>query len=103
MVANPPQGIIRIVIADDHTVLRESLAALLNTQPDFQVEGKAGNGQEALAQVQRYHPDVLVLDLFMPGSDGFEVLRTLDRAGSRVAAVVLTGCPRGPVCGEPQT
>jgi len=86
-----PKSKTRIVIADDHAVLRESLAALLTTQSDFQVEGLAGNGQEALAQVQQYHPDVLVLDLFMPGSDGFEVLRTLDRAGNRVAAVVLTG------------
>src|SRR5689334_3742746 len=85
------EGKIRIVIADDHTVLRESLAALLATQPDFHVDGLAANGQEALSQVQQYHPEVLVLDLFMPGSDGFEVLRTLDRAGSRVAAVVLTG------------
>ena len=91
MTAKSAPGTIRIVIADDHAVLRESLAALLNTQPDFHVEGGASNGQEALAQVQRHHPDVLVLDLFMPGSDGFEVLRTLDRAGSRVAAVVLTG------------
>lgn len=81
----------RIVIADDHAVLRESLAALLGTQPDFQVVGKAADGQQALALVQEHHPDVLVLDLFMPGSDGFEVLRTLDRAGSRVATVVLTG------------
>ncbi len=81
----------RIVIADDHAVLRESLAALLATQPDFQVEGKAANGSEALEQVQTHHPDVLVLDLFMPGSDGFEVLRTLDKASSRVATVVLTG------------
>ena len=88
---NPPKPQIRIVIADDHAVLRESLAALLATQPDFQVEGCASNGQEALAQVQENHPDVLVLDLFMPGSDGFEVLRTLDGAGNRVAAVVLTG------------
>ena len=87
----PPQPKIRIVIADDHAVLRESLAALLSTQPDFQVEGGAGNGQEALAQVQQHRPDLLVLDLFMPGSDGFEVVRTLDRAGNRVGAVVLTG------------
>lgn len=87
----PSQPQIRIVIADDHAVLRESLAALLSTQPDFHVEGSASNGQEALSRVQEHHPDVLVLDLFMPGSDGFEVLRTLDAAGSRVAAVVLTG------------
>jgi DNA-binding NarL/FixJ family response regulator len=82
---------IRIVIADDHAVLRESLAALLQTEPDLIVEGKAADGKEALEMVQRYRPDVLVLDLFMPGSDGFEVLRTLDKAGSRVATVVLTG------------
>jgi DNA-binding NarL/FixJ family response regulator len=81
----------RIVIADDHTVLRESLAALLSTQSDFIVEGRASNGQEALAIVHEHPPDVLLLDLFMPEGDGFEVLRTLDRAGSRVAAVVLTG------------
>ena len=81
----------RIVIADDHAVLRESLAALLSSQRDFQVTGKAANGQEALQMVQTNPPDVLVLDLFMPGGDGFEVLRTLDRAGNRVAAVVLTG------------
>src|SRR5260370_29751840 len=86
-----PQQKVRIVIADDHTVLRESLAALLATQPDFSVEGMAADGREALAQVQRHQPDVLLLDLFMPRSDGFEVLRVLDRAGNRVAAVVLTG------------
>lgn len=90
-VKNSPDSKIRIIIADDHGILRESLAALLSTQPDFQVEGSAANGQEALAQVQQHHPDVLLLDLFMPGSDGFEVLRTLDRAGNRVASVVLTG------------
>lgn len=82
---------IAIVIADDHAVLRDSLAALLQSQPDFEVRGAAANGQEALQLVQEHHPDVLVLDLFMPQSDGFEVLRTLDRAGNRVASVVLTG------------
>ena len=81
----------RIVVADDHAVLRESLAALLGTQSDFEVVGTAQNGQQALEIVQASHPDVLVLDLFMPDADGFEVLRTLDRAGNRVAAVVLTG------------
>ena len=92
MVAKSPSvPKIRIVIADDHAVLRESLGALLSTQPDFQVEGLASNGQEALALGQQHHPDVLVLDLFMPGGDGFEVLRTLDKGGSRIAAVVLTG------------
>jgi DNA-binding NarL/FixJ family response regulator len=85
------QNRIAIVIADDHAVLRESLAALLQSQPDFEVVGSASNGDEALRLVQEHRPDVLVLDLFMPQSDGFEVLRTLDHAGDRVAAVVLTG------------
>lgn len=80
----------RIVIADDHAILRESLGLLLSTQPDFEVEGSAANGQEALEMVQQHRPDVLVLDLFMPDFDGFEVLRTLDRNASQVATVVLT-------------
>lgn len=82
---------ISIVIADDHAVLRESLAALLETQPDFHVQGTAANGEEAMRVVGEQPPDVLVLDLFMPQGDGFEVLRTLDRSGNRVASVVLTG------------
>jgi DNA-binding NarL/FixJ family response regulator len=88
---SPSENQIRIVIADDHAVLRESLAALLSSQPEFTVEGWASNGQETLSLVQEHRPDVLVLDLFMPEGDGFDVLRTLDRAGSRVSAVVLTG------------
>lgn len=85
------QNRIGIVIADDHMVLRESLTALLQSQPDFTVLGTAANGEEALQLVQQHKPQVLVLDLFMPESDGFEVLRTLERAGSHVASVVLTG------------
>lgn len=82
---------IRIVIADDHAVLRESLGALLETQPDFHVVGTAANGAQALELVKAEKPDILVLDLFMPESDGFEVLRTIDRGGILVASVVLTG------------
>jgi DNA-binding NarL/FixJ family response regulator len=81
----------RIVIADDHAVLRESLVMLLGTQPDFEVLGSASSGNEALDLVKRHSPHVLVLDLFMPDGDGFDVLRTLDHAGARVASVVLTG------------
>ena len=86
-----PGSNIRIVIADDHAILRESVSALLATQPDFEVVGMAGNGQEALNLVREQSPDVLLLDLFMPEFDGFDVLRTLDRAGSRVATMILTG------------
>jgi DNA-binding NarL/FixJ family response regulator len=89
---NNPAPKINILIADDHAVLRESLCALLNTQPDFHVVGSASSGGEALRLLQEQpNVNVLVLDLFMPNGDGFEVLRTLDRAGNRVASVVLTG------------
>jgi DNA-binding NarL/FixJ family response regulator len=84
------------VIADDHVVLLESLSMLLESQPDFEVVGKAVNGTEAVELVNQHHPDVLVLDLFMPESDGFEVLRTLERAATRVAAVVLTASESQP-------
>jgi len=85
------ENTIRIVIADDHAVLLESLKGLLDSQPEFVVVGAAANGNEAVELVRQHSPDVLVLDLFMPDSDGFEVLRTLERAGLRVASVVLTG------------
>lgn len=87
---------IRVAIADDHAILRESLGALLDSQTDFQVVGMASNGLEALEVVEREHPDVLVLDLFMPVTDGFEVLRQLDRASVRVASVVLTASDSQP-------
>jgi NarL family two-component system response regulator YdfI len=91
-----PEKKTRIVIADDHVVLLESLSMLLRSQPDFEVVGKAVNGTQAVELVHQQRPDVLVLDLFMPESDGFEVLRTLERTGNRVAAVVLTASESQP-------
>ena len=82
---------IRVAIADDHAILRESLVALLGSQKDLEVCGAVSNGHEALELVRTCHPDVLLLDLFMPEGDGFEVLRTLERSGTRVASVILTG------------
>jgi len=82
---------IRIAIADDHAVLCEALAALLGSEDDFEVVGSAADGYQALELVQRLDPDVLLLDLFMPNRDGFEVLRQIDRTGFRVASLILTG------------
>jgi DNA-binding NarL/FixJ family response regulator len=87
---------IRIAIADDHAVLRESLCALLAGHRDFEVVGTASNGVEALELVDKLHPDVLVLDLFMPITDGFEVLRQLDHGEVKVASLVLTGSENQP-------
>ncbi len=81
---------IGIIIADDHAVLRESFAALLNGESDFRVLAKAATGRETLAMVQQHRPDVLILDLFMSEGSGFDVLRSLDRNGSKVASIVLT-------------
>jgi DNA-binding NarL/FixJ family response regulator len=68
----------------------------LASHRDFEVVGTASNGAEALELVEQQHPDVLVLDLFMPGTDGFEVLRRLDRGTTKVASVVLTGSDSQP-------
>ncbi len=85
------QNRITVLLADDHAILRESLTALLQSQPDFAVVGTAEDGAETIKLLQRHRPQVLVLDLYMPGSDGFEVLRTMERTGSRAATLVLTG------------
>ena len=68
---------IRILVVDDHPVVRDGLAAILNTQPDFEVVGQAANGEDALRQIAQHAPDVLLLDLEMPVMDGFEATRCI--------------------------
>jgi len=81
---------IRILLADDHPVVRDGLAAMLATQPDFEVIGEAGNGAEALAEAARLRPDVVLMDLEMPELDGIEAIRRLRAADPSVQVVVLT-------------
>lgn len=81
---------IRILLADDHPVVRDGLAAMLSTQPDFQVIGEAGTGAEAVAAAARLHPDVVLMDLEMPVLDGIEAIRRLRAADPAVQVVVLT-------------
>ena len=83
-------GVIRIVVADDHPVVRDGLVAMLETQPDFEIVGSATNGSEALALVQSATPDVLLLDLEMPALDGVGVLRALQASATRVRVIVFT-------------
>jgi DNA-binding NarL/FixJ family response regulator len=66
---------VRIVIADDHPILRDGLRRLLESEPDFVVVGEACDGHQAVEQVKRLEPDVLLLDLLMPGASYVEVLR----------------------------
>ncbi|MBC7788741.1 MAG: response regulator transcription factor [Anaerolineae bacterium] len=81
---------IRLVVADDHPVVREGLVAMLETQPDFLVVGGASSGKDALAAVAAADPDVLFLDLEMPELDGVGVLRKLREQGARTRTIVFT-------------
>ena len=68
---------ITVVIADDHPVVREGLAAILKSQSDIKVVAEAANGEETLEMCNRHLPDVLLLDLRMPGKDGLQVMTEL--------------------------
>ena len=81
---------IRVVIADDHRIVRDGLCYLLSQEPDIEVAGEAGDGQQTLAVVAATRPDVLLLDLYMPGLDGHAVLAALHDTPHRPAVVVLT-------------
>ncbi|HEX6879189.1 MAG TPA: response regulator transcription factor [Terriglobales bacterium] len=79
-----------ILIADDHTIFRDGLRRLLESEPEFQVIGEAGDGAEALQLAKQLNPDVLLLDLAMPRMPGLETLRELATQGSKVRTILLT-------------
>jgi two-component system response regulator NreC len=81
---------IRVVLADDHTLLREGLAALLNGSGDCQVIGQAGDGISAVELATRLRPDVVVVDISMPGLNGIEVVRRLHKEMPEANVLVLT-------------
>jgi DNA-binding NarL/FixJ family response regulator len=81
---------IRILVVDDHPVVREGLVAMLQTQPDFEVVGEAGSGGEGLAMISNFAPDVVLLDLELPGVDGVGVLRQLREANAPTRVIVFT-------------
>jgi DNA-binding NarL/FixJ family response regulator len=81
---------IRILVADDHPVVRDGLVAILSTQPDFDVVGEAGTGDDVVRQVAALRPDVVLLDLEMPGMDGVDALRALRARNDRVRVLVFT-------------
>src|ERR1700728_1532393 len=88
--AEPRKGMIRILIADDHPIVRDGLKKLLTLEEDFQVVGEASDGCEVLDRVQELDPDVLLLDLRMPNLDGLSALQALQQTNKRTRVIVLT-------------
>jgi DNA-binding NarL/FixJ family response regulator len=82
--------LIRVLICDDHAVVRQGLRTFLDLQDDIVVVGEAGDGEEALAAIARERPDVVLMDLVMPGVDGIEALRELRARAPATRAIVLS-------------
>lgn len=82
---------IRLVIVDDHALFRSGLVSLLQGMPGFEVVGEAGNGREALEVVQRYHPDIVLLDVNMPIMGGVEAVSALrERSDCRILMLTIS-------------
>ena len=81
---------ITIMLAEDHTIVREGFKTLLNTVPDFQVIGDVADGLEATRMAEQLQPDVLVVDLMMPGLSGYEVTRQVSQRAPGTRVVVLS-------------
>ena len=93
----PPSGTasngkakIRIVVADDHPIFRDGLCKLLALEEDFEVVAQAQDGRQVLEVLQQFEPDILLLDLKMPGSDGLATLQRLQAVKNKTRVIVLT-------------
>ncbi|MFN8637136.1 MAG: response regulator transcription factor [Chloroflexota bacterium] len=89
----PPQNgaaTIRVILADDHPILRSGLRLLLGAEPDLEVVGEANNGVEAVEQTTRLRPDVVVMDIAMPGMSGLEATRRISQLETGARVLILT-------------
>jgi DNA-binding NarL/FixJ family response regulator len=84
---------IRIMIADDHPIVRQGLEVLLAAQSDMELVGQATNGDEAMEMARDIQPDVIIMDLQMPVTDGLTAIKQIDEAGSAARILVLTSFP----------
>jgi NarL family two-component system response regulator LiaR len=81
---------ITVLIVDDHAVVRKGVRAFLDAQSGLTVVGEAGSGEEAVAQAEEHAPDVVLMDLIMPGIDGVEATRQVKKVSPRTQIIVLT-------------
>jgi DNA-binding NarL/FixJ family response regulator len=90
--ASPASGenLIRLLIVDDHPVVRDGLRGILESSPEFRVVGEAGDGAEAVTRTEVLHPDVILMDLRMPGTDGVSAIKQLVQRGTTARILVLT-------------
>jgi len=82
---------IRILLVDDHAVIRQALRMLLESQPELEVVADVENGRDAVQAVERYNPDVVLMDVVMPGLNGLEAPRQIRRASPGTRVVMLSG------------
>jgi DNA-binding NarL/FixJ family response regulator len=87
---SPTKSKIRIVVADDHPIFRDGLCKLLALEEDFEVVAQASDGRQVLEVLQQLEPDILLLDLKMPGLDGLATLQRLQAARNKTRVIVLT-------------
>lgn len=81
---------IRLLIVDDHEMVREGLKAMLVSEPDFSIVGDAANAEQALTLIERLRPDIALLDIRLPGTSGIEVCRTVTTRYPETAVIILT-------------
>jgi two-component system, NarL family, response regulator DevR len=81
---------IRLLIIDDHEMVREGLKAMLVAEPDFSIVGDAANAEQAFAMIERLRPDVVLLDVRLPGISGVEICRTVTEKYPESAVIILT-------------
>jgi DNA-binding NarL/FixJ family response regulator len=81
---------VKLMLADDHQIVRQGLRAILTSVPEFRLVGEAADGLETVRLAERLRPDVLVLDLMMPGLGGLEVARQLGRRSPETRVVILS-------------
>jgi two-component system, NarL family, response regulator NreC len=88
---NAPNQVIRVLVADDHVMIRQALRYMLESQPGIEVVGEATNGREAVDLAEKLNPDVVLMDTVMPGLNGIEATRQIRRRLPRVKVLMLTG------------